>query len=90
MQDLSQRTLEKIQFLEDQSFNVVEIWTCDTERQLAADLQMKEFFDNFEVSEPLEPRLIIADAAEYFDWLTSGKVKATDASFINEELVVVH
>ena len=56
MQDLRQRTLEKVQFLKDSGCNVVEIWTCDIERQLAVDPEMKEFFDNFEVSEPLEPR----------------------------------
>ena len=56
MQDLKQRTLEKIQFLKDNSYNVVEIWTCDIERQLATEPEMKDFFDNFEISEPLEPR----------------------------------
>ena len=59
MQDLRQRTFEKIQFLKDQGFSVVEIWTCDIERQLAADPEMKKFFDNFEVSAPLEPRLAL-------------------------------
>ena len=56
MQDLKQRTLEKIQFLKDHGYNVVEIWTCDIERQLATEPEMKDFFDNFEISEPLEPR----------------------------------
>ena len=56
MQDLKQRTLEKVQFLKDNGYNVVEIWTCDIERQLATELEMKDFFDNFEISEPLEPR----------------------------------
>ena len=54
MHDLRQRTLEKVEFLKDSGCNVVEIWTCDIERQLAVDPEMKEFFDNFEVSEPLE------------------------------------
>ncbi|CAB4017685.1 DNA polymerase, partial [Paramuricea clavata] len=56
MQDLKQRTLEKIQFLKDNGHNVVEIWTCDIERQLATEPEMKDFIDNFEISEPLEPR----------------------------------
>ena len=56
IQDLRQRTLEKVQFLKDTGCKVIEIWTCDIERQLAVDPEMKEFFDNFEVSEPLEPR----------------------------------
>ena len=56
MHDLRQRTLEKVTFLKDSGCNVVEIWTCDIERQLAVDPEMREFFDSFEVSERLEPR----------------------------------
>ena len=56
MQDLKQRTLEKIQFLNDNGYNVVKIWTCDIERQHATEPEMKDFFHNFEISEPLEPR----------------------------------
>ena len=56
MHDLRQRTLEKVQFLKDTGCKVIEIWTGDIERQLAVDPEMKKFFDNFEVSEPLEPR----------------------------------
>ncbi|CAB4044991.1 DNA polymerase, partial [Paramuricea clavata] len=56
MQDLKQRTLEKIQFLKDNGYNVVQIWTCDIERQLPTEPEMKDFFDNFEIFEPLEPR----------------------------------
>ena len=56
MQYLRQRTLEKTQFLKDNSYNVVEIWTCDIERQLVTEPEMKDFFENFEISEPLKPR----------------------------------
>ena len=35
---------------------MVEIWTCDIDRQLALDPEMKVFFDNFEITEPLKPR----------------------------------
>ena len=56
MHELHQRTLEKVLFLKDNGYNVIEIWTCDIDRQLAADPDMKRFFDNFEISEPLEPR----------------------------------
>ena len=56
MNELHQRTLEKIQFLKDNGYNVVEIWNCDIDRQLQTDPDMKTFFDRFEISEPLEPR----------------------------------
>ena len=36
--------------------NVVEIWTSDIECQLDVDPETKAFFENFVVSEPLEPR----------------------------------
>ena len=52
----SPTNVEKVQFLKDTGCKVIEIWTCDIERQLAVDPEIKEFFDNFEVSEPLEPR----------------------------------
>ena len=56
MHELYQRTLEKIQFLKDNGYNVIEIWTCDIDRQLASDPEMKELFDNYAISEPLDPR----------------------------------
>ena len=53
MNELHQRTVEKIKFLKDNGYNVVEIWTCDIDRQLETDPDMKTFFDRFEISEPL-------------------------------------
>jgi hypothetical protein len=46
----------KKRFLEDAGYNAVQIRTCDIERQLAIEPEMKDFLDNFEISEPLEPR----------------------------------
>jgi G:T-mismatch repair DNA endonuclease (very short patch repair protein) len=56
MHDLRQSMLEKTHYLRENGYNVIEIWTCDIERELAMDSEMKEFFDNFEISKPLEPR----------------------------------
>ena len=56
MHDLRQRTLEKAQYLCNNGFNVTEIWTCDIERPLAMNSEMKDFFENFQISEPLKPR----------------------------------
>ena len=83
MQDLKQRTLEKIQFLKDNSYNVVEIWTCDIERQLATEPEMKDFFDNFEISEPLEPRHAFFGGRTnatrlFFETQTGEKVRYVD------------
>jgi hypothetical protein len=46
MNDLRQRTLEKAQYLCNNGFNVTEIWTCDIERQLAMNSEMKDLFEN--------------------------------------------
>jgi hypothetical protein len=83
MQDLRQRTLEKIQFLKDNSYNVVEIRTCDIERQLATEPEKKDFFENFEISEPLEPRHAFfggrTNAARlYYDIQPEEKIRYVD------------
>ena len=56
MQDLHQRTLEKTHYLKSQGYNVIEMWECNLKRQLEGNSEMKLYFDNFEISEPLEPR----------------------------------
>ncbi|CAB4022668.1 DNA polymerase, partial [Paramuricea clavata] len=83
MQDLKQRTLAKIQFLKDNRYNVVEIWTYDIERQLATEPEMNDFFDNFEISEPLEPRHAFfggrTNAARlYYDIQPEEKIRYVD------------
>ncbi|CAB4042145.1 DNA polymerase [Paramuricea clavata] len=39
-----------------EGYNVVEMWGCQLKRMIEYDPEMKAFFDNFEISEPLEPR----------------------------------
>ena len=56
MHDLRQSMLEKTHYLRENGYNIIEIWTCDIQHELAKYSEMKEFFDNFEISEPLEPR----------------------------------
>ena len=41
MHDLHQTTVEKIQYLKNQGYNVVEIWECAINRELAGDEEMK-------------------------------------------------
>ena len=54
MYDLHQATVEKINYLKDHGFNVVEVWECDIKREL--DEEMKRYFDNYDMVDPLEPR----------------------------------
>jgi hypothetical protein len=56
MHDLHQTTVEKIQYLKNQGYNVVEIWECAINRELAGDEEMKRYFDQYEGVDPLEPR----------------------------------
>jgi hypothetical protein len=36
--------------------HVVEMWECEISRELRRDEEMKEYFDNYELTDPLEPR----------------------------------
>ena len=56
MHELYERTLEKFQVFKGKFYNVLDISTCNIDRKLATNPEMKTFFDNFEISEPLEKR----------------------------------
>ena len=49
-------TVEKVLYLQGQGFHVVDIWECDIRRELEQDAGMKTYFDNYDLSNPLEPR----------------------------------
>ena len=56
MHDLHQDSVEKALFLKGQGFHVVDIWECDIKRELEQDADMKTYFDNYDLCDPLEPR----------------------------------
>ena len=56
MQDLHQATMEKICYLKDHCFGVIEVWECDIRKELEQDEDMKTYFDNYDLVDPLEPR----------------------------------
>jgi hypothetical protein len=56
MHDLHQKTVEKIQYLKNQGYNVVEVWECRINRELADNEDMKYYFDQYDGVDPLEPR----------------------------------
>ena len=56
MQELHCSTVEKIEYLRRQGYNVVEIWECDVNRELNNDEDMKYYFDHYHIADPLEPR----------------------------------
>ena len=56
MQELHCLTVEKIEYLRRQGYNVVEIWECDVNRELEQNEDMKYYFDHYHIAESLEPR----------------------------------
>ena len=56
MQELHCSTVEKIEYLRRQGYNVVEIRECDFNRELNNDEDMKHYFDHYHIADPLEPR----------------------------------
>ena len=56
MQQLHEDTLEKIDYLKKEGFNVVEKWECDLKKEMECDENMKRYFEEHELVDPLQPR----------------------------------
>lgn len=56
MHNLHQATMKKTLYLKDQGFNVVEVWECDIMKELEQDEDMKRYFEDYDLVDPLEPR----------------------------------
>jgi hypothetical protein len=83
MHDLYQAPVEKAGYLKDQGFNVVEVLECEIKRELEQDEDMKSYFDNYELVDPLEPRAAFyggrTNAAKLFhEYKDDEKIKYVD------------
>ena len=56
MEQLYKDTLKKVNYLQDHGFVVVQKWQCELEKELKEDEEMKQFFDEYEIVDPLQPR----------------------------------
>ena len=56
MDELFESTVEKMEYLKREGYNVVEMWECDIRRELKEDEIMKHYFDHYHLTDPLEPR----------------------------------
>ena len=56
MQQLHEDTLEKICYLKREGFNVVEMWECDLMKEIEHNEDMKCYFEEHELIDPLQPR----------------------------------
>ena len=56
MEQLYNHTLKKVKYLKDQGFQVVQKWGCELKKDLEEDEELKQFFDQYEIIDPLQPR----------------------------------
>ena len=56
MEELYNDTKKKVKYLEDQGFRVVQKWGCELNKKLEEDEEMKQFFEQNEIIDPLQPR----------------------------------
>ena len=56
MEHLYKDTLKKVKYLKDQGFQVVQKWGCELKKELEEDEEMKRFFDEHKIIDPLQPR----------------------------------
>ena len=56
MHQLYEDTMEKVGRLKDQGFQVVEMWECKLAEEMKHDEDMRRYFEEYELVEPLQPR----------------------------------
>ena len=56
MEQLYKDTIRKVKYLKDQGFEVVQKWGCELTKELEQDEEMKQFFEDHEIADPLKPR----------------------------------
>ena len=56
MEQRYNNTLKKVNYLESHGFVVVQKWECELKKELKEDEEMKQFFDEYEIVDPLQPR----------------------------------
>ena len=56
MEQLFDDTLEKVCYLKDQGFQVVEMWECDLIKEMEQDEDMAAYFEEYDIVDPLQLR----------------------------------
>ena len=56
MEQLYKDTNRKVKYLKDQGFNVEQKWECEFAKETEGDGEMKQFFEEHEIVDPLQPR----------------------------------
>ena len=56
MEQLYKDTMRKVKYLKDQGFKVEQKWGCELAKERKEDEEMKQFFEEHEIVDPLQPR----------------------------------
>ena len=56
MDQLYKDTLRKVKYLKDQGFEVEQKWGCELTKELKQNEEMKQFMEDHELVDPLQPR----------------------------------
>ena len=56
MEQLYEDTGVKVKYLKDQGFEVIQMWECKLVKERENDEEMKRYFEEYELVDPLQPR----------------------------------
>ena len=56
MEQLFEDILEKVCYLKDEGFEVVEKWECELVKEMEHDEDMRRYFEEYDLVDPLQPR----------------------------------
>ena len=56
MEQLYKDTVRKVNYLKKYGFQVEQKWECELQKELEEDEEMKQFFEQYEIIDPLQPR----------------------------------
>ena len=56
IEQLYKDTMRKVNYLKDQGFQVVQKWGCELKKELGEDEELNQFFEQYEIIDPLQPR----------------------------------
>ena len=56
MEQLYKDTVRKVKYLNECGFEVVQKWECELAKERKEDEEMKQFFEEPEIVDPLQPR----------------------------------
>ena len=56
MEELYKDTVRKVNYLKEHGFEVEQKWGCELAKEMEQDEEMKQFFEDHELIDPLQPR----------------------------------